>query len=498
MTDERLLAAKGRAAETFFRIPGVTGVGLGGRERDGVPTGELVIKVFVAQKRPPDELTPGETLPSRFEGIGVDVSVLGDVRLEAGPVPESEPPGSPATTDADLDDQDPRPMYGGTRIQVRLGAGGFGSIGGFWMDTDDPNKVYILTNHHVVTNDGADTPVTNVTRVGQATNSDGPSKCCDKLVGTFVAGAREPLRDAALIRLDPGMTYLAEIFQIGVVRGTYDIDPKKDLALAKPYPVRKYGARTRLTGGHVTAVNVELPPDKGVTFSNGMVIRPNPNPKIKNNGRVYFGDGGDSGAAIVNVDNKIVGLHIGGTDVLNEHIGYALPIADIIKRFKDVEKISIAPATATANRDKRTVPTPPKPLVRPPDRAPTGFASAAGRVDTDLAASTAGSHLRALWTEHRAELLDLVDHRRRVTVAWHRGGGPALLHTLIRMAADPGVSMPATVNGVPPMDRITRLHAVFHANASPELRRALDQALTALPDPATLTYDKLLAAIATR
>jgi hypothetical protein len=66
------------------------------------------------------------------------------------------------------------------------------------------------------------------------------------------------------------------------------------------------------------------------------------------------------------------------------------------------------------------------------------------------------------------------------------------------MAADPALAMPATVNGVPPMDCLANIHAVFHANASPELRRALDRALSALPDPADLTYDQLLAAIATR
>ena len=49
MTDERLIAVKMRAAAEFRKIPGVTGVGLGGRERDGRPTGELVIKVFVRQ-----------------------------------------------------------------------------------------------------------------------------------------------------------------------------------------------------------------------------------------------------------------------------------------------------------------------------------------------------------------------------------------------------------------------------------------------------------------
>ena len=57
---------------------------------------------------------------------------------------------------------------------------------------------------------------------------------------------------------------------------------------------------------------------------------------------------------------------------------------------------------------------------------------------------------------------------------------------------------PATINGEPPLARITRIHAVLRANASPELRDALDAALASLPDPATRSYDQLLAALAAR
>jgi hypothetical protein len=120
------------------------------------------------------------------------------------------------------------------------------------------------------------------------------------------------------------------------------------------------------------------------------------------------------------------------------------------------------------------------------------------RVGADLGTSTAGLALRTLWFEHATELVDLVTTRRRVTLAWHRDGGPALVQSLYRMAVDPVATMPATINGEPPMARITRIHAVLRANASPELRGALDLALASLPDPATRSYDQLLAALAAR
>src|SRR6266542_2385036 len=92
MPDDRLIAVKDRAAALFLQIPGVTAVGLGGRERGGQPTGEVVLKVFVARKRPAAELTPGQLLPEQFEGVGVDVSEMQEAELEGTPPPQPAPP----------------------------------------------------------------------------------------------------------------------------------------------------------------------------------------------------------------------------------------------------------------------------------------------------------------------------------------------------------------------------------------------------------------------
>jgi hypothetical protein len=48
---ERLIEFKERVARQLMSLPRVTGAGIGGRERDGRPTGEIVIKVLVARKR---------------------------------------------------------------------------------------------------------------------------------------------------------------------------------------------------------------------------------------------------------------------------------------------------------------------------------------------------------------------------------------------------------------------------------------------------------------
>jgi len=514
MTDPRLVAVKDRATAELSGIPGVTGVGIGVRERDGRRTGELVLKVAVRRKRPTEELTPGELIPPAFEGVGVDVFVLGAVPAQPLP-PAPLPPGAlDAVRRPAADQESQKVRQGGCCIQVDLIGAGLGTGGCFWTIGADTQTGYLLTNWHVLmaaedlrrpTSDRG-SAVLGKTRIGQADNSDGPSDCCDHIIGTVVAGDENEVRDEALIKLRPETKWLPEIKELGSVKGTHDIDPVHDLTrLPTPYPVRKYGQMTRRTGGFVDVVDFNplvTDPNSKRSFRRGgiMVIRPNEN-KQAEIGTVFFADAGDSGSAIVNNANEVVGLHMGGAEADGLHVAYAFPIAGVIARFT-ADGFPIQIATAATEGDVRVVP---GKRVRAPlttGEAPVGAGSThartLSRVGADLAASAAGRRLRDLWTDHHTELLDLVQHRRRVTIAWHRGGGPALLHTLIRMAADPALAMPATVNGEPPLDRVTRIHAAFHANASPELRRALDRALTVLPDPAALTYDQLVAAIATR
>src|SRR5436305_11588692 len=345
-------------------------------------------------------------------------------------------------------------------------------------NTADAGKIYALTNHRVAAStSGNATPVPNTTRMGQPTDQDGPTKCCSDLFGTFVAGGRDTIRDAALIQLDGGTEWLADIVEIGPPTGIHTVTPAEAAPLN--YRVRKRGERTRLTGGIVESVNT-VDTTSGITRHNVMIVRPNPNPAAPAGHTIFSSDHGDSGSAVVNDANEVVALHFAGATAGTLHKGKELPIADIIAQFQAVDHLSVAVATATQNGVVNKVPEAPHaaaPRELAPALAVPSASGALGRVGTDLNATAAGRTLRSLWFDHHDEILELVNHRRRVTVAWHRDGGPAMMQRLIRMAADPALTMPAIVNGEPPMRRIEHLHAVFHANASPRLRLALDQAL---------------------
>src|SRR5262245_16749451 len=160
-TDDELLAARDRAVEKLLHLPGVTAVGIGGRERGGHPTGELVLRVYVEAKKPLADLAPEEIIPAEIEGIPVDVAEMGTGTTLAGP------PGKPEIPVEAGDDSRVRPLRGGTRIASDLFGSGWGTLGCFLRHATDPAKTYALTNWHVLQGETLE-PTPGRTRVGQS------------------------------------------------------------------------------------------------------------------------------------------------------------------------------------------------------------------------------------------------------------------------------------------------------------------------------------------
>jgi hypothetical protein len=63
----------------LLRYPNVVGVSEGVRLRDGKPTGERCLVVYVQNKVPRDRLGKDEVLPSQVDGIPVDVVEVGSI-----------------------------------------------------------------------------------------------------------------------------------------------------------------------------------------------------------------------------------------------------------------------------------------------------------------------------------------------------------------------------------------------------------------------------------
>jgi len=545
--DEELHAIKDRAAARFGALPGVTGVGLGGRVRGGELVEELVLKVYVDRKRAPGEVPGDQLIPAEFEGLPTDVVEMPGTGqlIQAAPPP---PTGKSAVPIALADGDRYRPLRGGTQMMPDITGAGRGTLGCFMVTPGDPSKVYALTNWHVVEGSRGTPPATTViqptvgaTKAGQPDAEDSVTKCCSSIAGKVAGGARTTNRDAALVLLDPGAEWFADIHEIGAVAGSRP--PFTPAEVAAHPQVRKRGMRSGLTGGTVDSVGGSFTVS-GNTFNNVIVVRPNPdpaNPATATN-PVFFADHGDSGSALVDADNRVVGLvfsipnpsgppNPGYHGLIN---GWALPIADVIAQFAAVEHLTVAVATAAAPQAKNTVPgaamvavapelapvlagTPDAAPEAPPDPAreplaaarrrprvalpalgaPPPSAAALATLQQRLDRSARGRALITLWLGHQAELLDLVNHNRRVATTWHRSGASAVFSVLVRMLSQPDLTLPETLDGRPLDTALDRVCATLDRFASEPLRRAIASAREGLPDLGGLTFDGICDALET-
>jgi hypothetical protein len=520
-SDEEFEAAKRHAVELFSGLPGVYAVGGGSKEVGGVLTGEPAIKVLVTRKLPLDELPEAQRLPGTIDGVRTDVVEIGDVHLAGTPSP---PSGANRPADSDHGDQDNhRPLIGGSAISPTDSGSDTGTLGCFVWNVNDHAQVWGLTNYHVVTARGVIAAAPGTT-IGQPTTANS-SGCCTGVIGTFTAGNRIAVvrvgpydpqggiadRDEALISLNPGIKWKADIIGIGPggadgpVASSYVVP--QSLANEGTYPVRKRGKRTRLTGG-VVATMID-----GPNISNNvLVVKPNPAPVATETSFFLFE--GDSGSVLINETGQVVGLLYARDDAGQ---GYALMIDGVLKRLAaDLGSgVTLDVATASAAGQVQVVPgaaaaavphevvsalaggqasAARTPVLAPvgqwalPEPPPTSF----GHVREDLRRSPTGRRLAAMWQEHQGELSTLINRNRRVTATWYRSGAAAMFQLLLRMTIDPAVTMPETVNGQPLAACIEQVHALLARSASPRLRVELDWVRSWLPAIAGRTYPQIL------
>lgn len=509
---EAILQVKRDATRWLLTVPGVVAVGVGAKVIRDVPTCEPAVKVFVRKKLPPDRVPPDELIPPRVDGVITDIVSGGD------PVPVTvDPTEAPGWLGAD-DREEPdvttyRPLVGGCMISSVYDEA-WGTGGCLVWARNDHDVVYMLTNYHVVSPD-AEYPVKKNDGVGQPLGDD--EQLAYDVIGAFAGGGMSRDRDEALVKLDAGMKWQAEIADIGVVTGTHTVT-LPDLTTGKLYQVAKRGARTKLTGGWISSISTT---SLDAVDGSLIVIQPNPN---NGNFKSRFAIGGDSGSVIVNDAKQVVGLLCQGDPEKAVYgYGYALRIDHVLDRLRVTDGIDVDVATATNPGEVHEVPrrtfteVPPEIAERiaagPAERRAftgTGNRAPVGRpwfsdvapgprtvtaVRDDLASCAAGRALIELWQAHREELRGLVDRNRRVTIAWYRGGGAALMQLMLRLPTDSSRTLPGTLSGVPLMTCVDRLADVLAREGSPALRDGLVRARALLPDLAGLSYPEIVAAL---
>lgn len=424
----RISALLPQATEQLMKYPGVRHVSVGLKETAGKPTEEIVFRVYVELKKPASELSPQSTVPESILGVKTDVLVL----------------PTPSLSD---DDDKYRPLIGGMQIgnDSSSGVGTMACI----ARLDSDGSIVMLSNHHVMMGGGA----SNGEKIGQPTIS---CCCCCKgnIVGEVVNSRSDGLVDCAIARITGTPGFMNEIIDIGLILGAATLNAGGS-TVAPGDRVLKRGRTTGLTTGTVTD-------PKGPTNGNTeehIPARTNQIHISPDAGFDHFQWFGDSGSALVNEQNVVVGLCWG----INKNTNDAF--ANLITDVTSAMGISIINA-GTAG----TIP------LGGAQVAEVYHGAAVERLDDVVAVletTASGRDALAMFREHGDEINRLLNENRQVKVSWHRYQGPAFTGHFIKSAREPDHRIPAEIEGVSPANVVLRMSAVLQDEGSAALAAAV-------------------------
>ncbi len=451
-------------------LPNVFHVSVGLKETARrLVTDHLCLRVYVRQKKSLAELAPEQRIPVEIGGVPTDVNMVPACEFQA-------------------DNTRYRPIKGGIQIsngRVAVDPPGSlprvtaGTLGCMAIDLANNDEVF-LSAHHVL----------------QA-NATGPGDTIYQPAPVWFPNRRAPVAvpymvtdhtdkvavvrrtafntkvDAGYAKIDTsscchccGIHFSNEINGLSVAgtppRNTIEGDEPATAGMT----VFKVGAGTLRTEGRVIDANfpdfdVPTGPTTQHHFTGQIAIQ-------QVNTAVQFSDVGDSGAAVINAANKIVGLVIaGGKDAPGAPAGFitiANHIADVlsdlnlkIKYSSEVEVLAGERLMDVPRIEEAKIPEPYRALrERMEQRAGTALIFGLGR-------------------GHATEIMQLINHCRPVTVAWHRVQGPALLATLMGAVRDGHYRIPARVKGVALHEALERLREVLAKHGSPALRATMER-----------------------
>jgi hypothetical protein len=192
-----------------------------------------------------------------------------------------------------------------------------GTLGAFVVTNDEPGKVLGLTTFHVGCVDDSWSVGDEFVHPSRV---DGGIPGADQ-VAVLDRAALAGSVSAAGLRMG-NRPFRAEVLDIGAITG------KASATIGST--VRKRGRTTELTHGVVASTDATLRLD----FGDGLGVR-----TLRDQIRVHsserFGDHGDSGAVLVDADNRVVGLYVAGSG----STGFANPIEPVLRQL-DVELLT--------------------------------------------------------------------------------------------------------------------------------------------------------------
>lgn len=298
--------APAKHPRSWASSPNIQGFGIAERITQGKKLKDLALKIYVERKLPLNQLdAPIPTqvnLPGMKEPVYTDVHEIGKVELEANTARH-------------------RPAMPGCGLgHFEVLAGTFGCL----VRKKGKPELYILSNSHVLANEGfckaGDVILQFAKFDGGAQPADVLCELAEWVPFTFSDDGFDNLVDAAIAKVLQPAEVTSAVNLIGVPKGISTV-------VRRGMKVKKCGRTTDLTTGEITDVDYRLPMTYKTADGQGT-------------GRVGLRDqvlctrytaGGDSGAAVFNMNDEIVGLHFAGspsTSIFNR-IGNVLDALDL-------------------------------------------------------------------------------------------------------------------------------------------------------------------------
>ena len=316
---DRYFSALKKTRGKLLALQNVVGVGVGYKTAGEEDTGEPSFIIYVLKKLPPRELSRSQVVPRKIDGLNTDVVESGVFRMLNARTSRG------------------RPCQPGMSIgHYKSTAGTLGAV----VKDRKTGELMVLSNNHVLANGSSIQEVrarpgdpvlqpgpydggTINDRIGvlhryvplvkTVSRADCPVAAAvarggTRLLNLLVADyelrfykhfKNENTVDCALAKLDSPDLVQATILEVGEITGTAEIRPGQ--------MVQKSGRTTGLTSGIVksvgTTLQVEMKNDEKVWFSDQVVAEMVSQP-------------GDSGALVLNLERKAVGLLFAGSDKL--------------------------------------------------------------------------------------------------------------------------------------------------------------------------------------
>ena len=285
----------------LLQLPNVEGVGLGHKLINGYNTKEPCIHVLVSNKIPLNSLNYKCIIPKTYMGIKTDVINLGG-----------------KATQYSLKDK-VRPLESGYSVGASLYKTGTLSCIVFRSKLIGRNY-FLLSNNHVFAGNNK-LPIGS--KIIQPAHADG-GRSETHLVGNlsefiplkFKSSVHSPVNyvDAAIAKVTKVDLISNKIGKIGKLKGVDTAKLNED--------VRKVGRTTGLTEGKVHTINTTI------------TVHPSDSQELLYKNQIIASieqDFGDSGSLLVNNNNKVLGLFVGGS---SRYFGVFNDFHDVLKYTK--------------------------------------------------------------------------------------------------------------------------------------------------------------------